>query len=509
MKHLDVEHHSAPKMLNGGTKAESPLAALSPEQMTQYAEQYAYKKATNTTAKTISLAISAGVFIGLAFIFYITVTTGSMAVGWGINRLFGGLAFSLGLVLLVVCGGELFTSSVLSIIPRASGQLNTRSMIANWSKVYLGNFIGALLLVGVVSGAKLYQLDHGQWGLNAMSIAQHKLEHSFIQAVLLGLLCNLLVCLAVWMTFSAKTSAAKAGLVILPVAMFVSTGFEHVVANMFMVPLGIAIKSWAEPAFWAQIGVAENAFEHLTWANFARHNLLPVTIGNILGGALVVGLGYWSVYSRKPASKQAANNLSVLSNQSYGPVGEPTMQNLKNLTVADVMISADNALSPDMTIASACDALLAQELSGAVVVNEKNELVGFISELEILRKLWLEDYSKPSTTNVANIMQKDIMTVAPNHNLLKLAEYMSVDVTQVYPVSDSGMLLSSTHQPLEERLRNSSVYRPKIFPVVDNGKLVGVVTRHQVLKALRPALGAPVKLNQAAEIEAIAESSVA
>jgi CBS domain-containing protein len=311
------------------------------------------------------------------------------------------------------------------------------------------------------------------------------------------------------MTFSAKTSAAKAGLVILPVAMFVSTGFEHVVANMFMVPLGIAIKSWAEPAFWTQIGLSEITFEHLTWANFARHNLLPVTIGNILGGALVVGLGYWSVYSRKPASQQATNNLSVLSNQSYGPVGEPAMQNLKTLTVADVMGSADNALSPDMTIASACDALLAQELSGAVVVNEKNELVGFISELEILRKLWLEDYSKPSTTNVASIMQKDIITVAPNHNLLKLAEYMSVDVTQVYPVSDSGMLLSSTHQPLEERLRNSSVYRPKIFPVVENGKLVGVVTRHQVLKALRPALGAPVKLNESADFEAIAECSVA
>ncbi|MPW30543.1 formate transporter FocA [Agarivorans sp. B2Z047] len=497
MNHIQVERLPAPTVVSSEKPKESlSSAALSPDQMTQFAEQYAYKKATNTTAKTLSLALSAGVFIGLAFVFYITVTTGSSGVGWGVSRLLGGLAFSLGLVMLVVCGGELFTSSVLSIIPRANGQLNTRAMLANWSKVYLGNFVGALLLVLVVSGAKLYQLDHGQWGLNALSIAQHKLEHGFMQAVMLGMLCNLLVCLAVWMTFSAKTSAAKAALVILPVAMFVSTGFEHVVANMFMVPLGIAIKAWAEPSFWAQVGVQASAFEHLTWANFASHNLIPVTIGNIIGGAVIVGLGYWSVYSRGSQLEPVRPKFSVLSNQYSGPVGEPTMQNLKTITVADIMSPADNALSPDMTIASACDALVAQELSGAVVVNENNELQGFVSELEILRKLWLEDYSKPSTTTVASIMQKDIMTVAPNHNLLKLAEYMSVDVAQVYPVSESGVLLSSTHQPLEERLRNSSVYRPKIFPVVDSGKLVGVVTRHQVLKALRPALGAPVKLEE-------------
>ncbi|GDY26900.1 formate transporter FocA [Agarivorans sp. Toyoura001] len=506
MNHLQVERLPAPKMVTGGGAASSPLAALSPDQMTQYAEQYAYKKATNSSAKTLSLALSAGVFIGLAFVFYITVTTGSSGVGWGISRLLGGLAFSMGLVMLVVCGGELFTSSVLSIIPRASGKLDTRAMVANWGKVYLGNFVGALLLVLVVSGAKLYQLDHGQWGLNALSIANHKLEHGFMQALLLGMLCNLLVCLAVWMTFSATTSAAKAALVILPVAMFVSTGFEHVVANMFMVPLGIAIKSWAEPEFWAQIGTQASAYEHLNWATFAWKNLLPVTIGNIIGGAIIVGLGYWSVYSRSNPNKptSTAATFTILPNQTSGPVGEPTMQNLKTMTVADIMSPADNALSPDMTIASACDALLAQEAPGAVVVNESNELQGFISELEILRKLWLEDYRKPSTTTVASIMQKDIMTVAPNHNLLKLAEYMSVDVAQVYPVSDSGVLLSSTHQPLEERLRNSSVYRPKVFPVVENGKLVGVVTRHQVLKALRPALGAPVKLN--ATEEHIAES---
>ncbi|WP_432463747.1 formate transporter FocA [Agarivorans sp. QJM3NY_33] len=513
MNQQQPERFNAPFVVSTSKPSTLPVhasnAALSPDQMTQYAEQYAYKKASGSTGKTLSLAISAGIFIGLAFVFYITVTTGSgQQLGWGFNRLFGGLAFSLGLVLLVVCGGELFTSTVLSIIPRANGKLNTRQMLANWSKVYLGNFIGAILLVGIVSGAKLYQLDHGQWGLNALAIAQHKLEHSFLQAVLLGMLCNLLVCLAVWMTFSTTSSAAKGALVILPVAMFVSTGFEHIVANMFMVPLGIAIKTWAEPSFWSDLGIQSSAFAHLTWSNFFWHNVIPVTIGNIIGGAVIVGLGYWSIYHRKPQAQIHSSSISVLSNQISGPIGEPTMQNLKSMTVADIMSPVTTPLSPDMTLATACDALLANGLFGSVVVNQQMELLGFVSELEILRKLWLEDYSKPSATNVESIMQKDVMTVAPNHNLLKLAEYMSVDVAQVYPVSDSGVLLSSTHQPLEERLRNSSVYRPKIFPVVDNGKLVGVVTRHQVLKALRPALGAPAKV-EAETFKAVAESSVA
>lgn len=295
------------------TKAEA--TAHCHQSMANTAEHNAYKKLCNNTGKTISLAISAGIFIGLAFIFYITVTTGAEQLPWGLKRVLGGLAFSLGLILLVVCGGELFTSSVLSIIPRANNKINTHSMLANWGKVYFGNFLGASALVFVVMTAKLYNLDAGLWGANALHIAAHKLEHGFWQAVMLGLLCNLLVCLAIWMTFSTTSSTHKALLVCLPIAMFVSTGFEHIVANMFMIPLGISIKTMAEPAFWQQSALSPSDFSHLTWGNFIQHNLIPVTIGNILGGALIVGLGYWSIYqrpnqetNRKHNSKQSAES---------------------------------------------------------------------------------------------------------------------------------------------------------------------------------------------------------
>ncbi|MCG6527968.1 formate/nitrite transporter family protein, partial [Vibrio parahaemolyticus] len=146
-------------------------------------------------------------------------------------------AFSMGLILIVICGGELFTSSVLSSISWANKQISFGKMLSIWGKVYVGNFIGAMFLLALVSAAGLYQLDHGQWGLNALNIAQHKLHHTMLQAFALGVLCNLLVCLAIWLTFSSANAMTKAAMTIMPVAMFVSSGFEHCVANMFMVPL--------------------------------------------------------------------------------------------------------------------------------------------------------------------------------------------------------------------------------------------------------------------------------
>ncbi len=174
---------------------------FSPVEMMAEAEKFALSKAKKNTGMTLSLAIMAGAFIGLAFLFYITVTTGAAQSGWGLSRLAGGLAFSMGLILIVICGGELFTSSVLSSISWANKQISFGKMLSIWAKVYFGNFIGAMLLLTIVAAAGLYQLDHGQWGLNALNIAQHKLHHTPVQAFALGILCNLLVCLAIWLTF--------------------------------------------------------------------------------------------------------------------------------------------------------------------------------------------------------------------------------------------------------------------------------------------------------------------
>ncbi len=261
---------------------------LPPEMMIE-AERFALSKASKSSSMTVSLAVMAGAFIGLAFLFYITVTTGSASAGWGLSRFAGGLAFSLGLILIVLCGGELFTSSVLSSISWANKQISFRKMMSIWAKVYVGNFIGAMLLLALVFAAGLYQLDHGQWGLNALNIALHKVHHTPVQAIALGVLCNLLVCLAIWLTFCTSNPLTKAILTILPVAMFVSTGFEHCVANMFMIPLAIAIQSFAPESFWLSINASPNTYADLNIVQFITANLIPVTIGNIIGAR------YWLV----------------------------------------------------------------------------------------------------------------------------------------------------------------------------------------------------------------------
>ena len=258
----------------------------------QTAEIYAHSKVVKSLWQSFGLSVFAGAFIALAFVFYVTVTTGAQG-SWGTVRLVGGIAFSLGLILVIVCGGELFTSTVLSTISWAKKQVSGRELLACWARVYVGNLVGALVIVLLVSGAGMYQLDGGQWGLNALNIAQHKLHHTWVQAFSLGILCNILVCLGVWMSFACNDTLSKALILVLPVAMFVSCGFEHSIANLFMVPLGIVIQSTASPEFFSALSVSAAQFSDVTLSHFVLNNLIPVTLGNIVGGGVFIGLGYW------------------------------------------------------------------------------------------------------------------------------------------------------------------------------------------------------------------------
>ncbi|MCE9679568.1 formate transporter FocA [Shewanella sp. AS1] len=278
--------------------------------MYQYAENYGVTKSARGHKQSIALAIFAGAFIALAFVFYITVTTGSTA-SWGGVRLLGGLAFSLGLILVVVCGGELFTSTVLNTVAWAQKLITTRDMFICWVRVFIGNFIGAILILLLVFAAKMHDLDGGAWGLNALHIAQHKLHHTWGQAFALGILCNMLVCLGVWMTFATKDVLTKVVLLILPVAMFVSSGFEHSIANLFMVPFGIVIANFAGSGFFETVGVSAAEFSDLTVSHFIFHNLIPVVLGNIVGGGVLVGLGFWAVSNQE---KNATQTLSHKEN---------------------------------------------------------------------------------------------------------------------------------------------------------------------------------------------------
>lgn len=280
--------------------------------MAQKAENIGVYKATKKPLQSFFLAITAGVFISIAFVFYTTVTTGSSDVAYGLAKFAGGLAFSLGLILVVICGGELFTSTVLTSVAKASNRITWGQLARNWLTVYFGNMAGALIFVAMIWLAGQHMTADGEWGINAMKIAQHKIHHTFIQAVVLGILCNLMVCLAIWMTFSCRSVTDKMLIVILPVAMFVACGFEHSIANMFMIPIGITIQSLAPAEFWTMTGHNPAEFADLTLSHFIFANLIPVTIGNIIGGGLLVGLTYWIIY-RRDDIKGSTSTLSASS----------------------------------------------------------------------------------------------------------------------------------------------------------------------------------------------------
>jgi formate/nitrite transporter len=271
------------------------LDALPPLEMARKAEQVGVVKAEMSTADTLALSVLAGAFIALGAIFATTVTAGGSDVPFGVLRLLGGLAFSLGLILVIVAGAELFTGNNLIVMAWASRRVRTVRVARNWTLVYFGNFAGALATALILYVSKQYEFGQGAVGVQALSIAAAKTDLGFIQAVALGAFCNGLVCLAVWLCYSARTTTDKILSIIPPITAFVAAGFEHCVANMFFIPMGLLIER-DEAFVSSQPSVPD--LSTLTWEGFLIGNLLPVTIGNIVGGALMVGAIYWFVYLR-------------------------------------------------------------------------------------------------------------------------------------------------------------------------------------------------------------------
>lgn len=468
----------------GQASANNAAPNLDPAGVVKEVEQYGLKKVKKSFAKSFALAIFAGAFIAIAFVFYITVTTGAHGAPTGLIKLSGGIAFSLGLILVVMCGGELFTSTVLTTVAWAQGHFSTVKLIASWIRVYLGNLVGALTMLGLVITAQMYMNDGGEWGINAMKIAQHKLEHTWAQAFALGILCNLLVCLGTWMTFTTKDVMAKTFLLILPVAMFVSSGFEHSIANMFMVPLGLSIKALSDPAFYAAHGYVATDFAHLTISNFIFHNLIPVTLGNIVGGGVFVGIGYWLIAGESKEKQQPISTVKIASPsaEQFTTFGEALIMKaaLNKLTVNDVMDKAPLVLNKDQNIYHALALLNEQQVDAAPVINDEQQLIGFISQQDILRLLWSEEYSVELEYTVSHAMQTEIMSVEANQPATALLEFMVVDKEKLFPVNQSGILTGQVYQNYDERLKAASANRPSIYPVVDNGKLCGVISRRQL-----------------------------
>jgi len=273
------------------------IDALLPPEMALACETAGAAKAGRDALALIILGLLAGAFIALGAIFMTVVLTGASELPWGVARLLAGLVFSLGLILVIVGGAELFTGDSLMIVACASRRITLGALLRAWSLVYVGNIIGAVGTAALVFFAGHYGFDGGAVGKTALAIASAKAALPTIQLFFLAVLCNVLVCLAVWMSFGARSTTDKVMVIIPPIAAFVAAGFEHSIANLYFLPYGLAIKAWAGPEFWAAIGQSAAAYPELN-AGGALHNIVVATIGNLVGGSLMVGAVYWFVYLR-------------------------------------------------------------------------------------------------------------------------------------------------------------------------------------------------------------------
>jgi formate/nitrite transporter len=270
-----------------------------PAAMALRAEESGVKRASTDPVTLLLLSVLAGAFISFGAIFATTVSAGSADLPYGVGRLLMGLVFSVGLILVVIGGAELFTGNNIIVIAWASGKVKLRALLLNWVLAFIGNFAGAFVTAGLMFYTTQYTFGGGAVGLAALSTAHAKTSLAFIPALTLGIMCNALVCLAVWMCFSARTTVDRVLSIVPPIAAFVAAGFEHSIANIYFIPMGLFIKAGAPDSFWRAIGKTAADFPELTWGNFLVGNLVPVTIGNIIGGSIMVAAVYWFVYLRK------------------------------------------------------------------------------------------------------------------------------------------------------------------------------------------------------------------
>ena len=279
-----------------------PLNIVPPAEIARLVEEVGTRKVALGLLQTLSLAVLAGAFIAFGAMFFTVVVTGS-ELGFGPTRLLGGVAFSLGLVLVIIGGAELFTGNSLIVMAWASRRVSTAALLRNWAIVYAGNLFGAVGMAVMIHASGVLDMGGGAVGESAVAITASKLALGPEQAFVRGVLCNVLVCLAVWMCFAARGATGKVAVIIPPVTAFVVLGFEHSVANMYLIPVGMLHRDGAINVF------------------LLATNLVPVTAGNIVGGGVLVALVYWLVYLRPPATaRQAPSGEAVrVESDATGP----------------------------------------------------------------------------------------------------------------------------------------------------------------------------------------------
>ncbi|MDP1579698.1 MAG: formate/nitrite family transporter [Candidatus Didemnitutus sp.] len=278
--------------------------ARAPAEIARRIEAAGSRKTQGDLASVFALSILGGAFIALGACFATIVWTHS-GLGFGMARLMGGLVFSLGLILVVVAGAELFTGNVLLVVAWASRKVTLSALLRNWSIVFLGNFLGAVATAIGIYLTRQWSFVGGGVGAAAIDLAAAKVSHGFVAAFFLGAFCNALVCLAVWLCLGARSLTDQILAIVPPITAFVAMGFEHSIANMYFIPIGLLLAGDAEALALAGRSAAD--LGHLTWLSFAWKNLLPVTLGNIVGGGVMVGAFYWFIYLRPRHSDAPAS----------------------------------------------------------------------------------------------------------------------------------------------------------------------------------------------------------
>jgi len=263
--------------------------AYSPAEIARRVSEVGVAKARLPVVSMAMLGLLAGAFIAMGSLYY-TLVASDATLGFAATRLLGGLVFSLGLVLVIVAGGELFTGNNLLAMAWAEGAVSTGELLKNWAIALGANAAGALGVAVLIVATGYPQMNGGAVGVTAVTIAAAKASLPFWEAFFAGILCNLFVCMAVWLALAGRSVIDKVVAVVFPISAFVAAGFEHSVANMYFIPLGIFLKDTVDVA-----GIA--GLDRLDWTGYVR-NLVPVTLGNILGGSVLVALVYHVVYRR-------------------------------------------------------------------------------------------------------------------------------------------------------------------------------------------------------------------
>lgn len=357
------------------------IDAYVPAQMAVRVEKAGIDKGNRDFFSTFTLAVMAGVFIALGAVFFTYVIHDS-TLSVGLTKLIGGFVFSLGLILVIITGAELFTGNNLIVMAVISRKITLGQLLNNWGIVFTGNFVGSLIVVFLILLTGMWTAGNASVGVTALAIADAKVDLTFWQALSKGILCNILVCLAVYLCFSGRSVTDKILAILFPITAFVALGFEHSVANMYFIPAGLLLKNSPQVLAAAQDmlgGVPD--LSNLTMYGFLVDNLLPVTFGNIIGGTIFVGLAHWFLYLR-PAAVEPIRKL---------------------------MTEGPPIVNPITSVADAVE-IMKQHGTSSILVGEPGSATGIVSEADIVRKV-VSLKREPADVRVDQIMTSPLVSV--------------------------------------------------------------------------------------------------